>query len=147
MNRSALVSCFVVVASLFAAGCDNKPAGDAAKPADTSNPAAKADPKAEKPAAAAGASVASCDVIKTESLCRQYGEANISAAGADFLKNLCSTGTFKMEACPAAKRVGSCATQEGTKVYYSEGPFPMAADAAEKACKEGVPAGTWKAGQ
>lgn len=148
ITRSSLISCCIVVSALFVAGCDNKPAGDAAKPGEATSPSAKGEPKAaEKKAEPAGSTVASCDVIKTESICRQYAEANISAAGVDFLKNLCSTGTFKTEACPAAKRVGSCATQEGTKVYYSEGPFPMAADAAEKACKEGVPAGTWKAGQ
>lgn len=145
MTRSSLVLCTLMVSALFVAGCDNKPAGDSAKPGDSSA-SAKADPKgAEKKAEPAGNKVASCDVIKTESLCRQYGDANISAAGADFLKNMC-TGDFKMEACPAAKRVGSCVTQEGTKVYYSEGAFPMAADAAAKACKEGVPAGEWKAG-
>ncbi|TKC97876.1 hypothetical protein [Polyangium fumosum] len=144
-TRSSLALVAIVLFGLFGAGCENKPAAEGAKPGEA-KPEGKAEPKAEKKAAPASAKVASCNVIKAESICRQYGDANISAAGEDFLKNMC-TGEFKMEACPADKRVGSCATPEGTKVYYNEGPLPMAADAAAKACKEGVPAGEWKAGQ
>ena len=145
-TRSSLALVTIVFVGLFGAGCDNKPAAEGAKPGEA-KPEAKGEQKAEKKAEPASAKVASCNVIKTESLCRQYGDANISAAGADFLKNMCTGGEFKMEACPADKRVGSCVTPEGTKIFYNDGAFPMAADAAAKACKEGVPAGEWKAGQ
>lgn len=139
---------FVATSLAFAGlGCDSKPS-EGAKAGET-KAAEKTDTKSaakDEKAAPAGNKVASCNLIKTESLCRQYAEANISAAGEDFLKNLCTGGDFKMEACPADKRVGSCVTQEGTKVYYTEGPLPLTADAAAKSCKEGVPAGEWKAG-
>ena len=144
-TRTPLTLVAIVFFGLFGAGCDNKPAAEGAKPGEA-KPEGKAEQKAEKKAEPASAKVASCNVIKAESMCRQFGDANISAAGEDFLKNMC-TGEFKMAACPADKRVGSCATPEGTKIYYNDGPLPMAADAAAKACKEGVPAGEWKAGQ
>lgn len=90
---------------------------------------------------------ASCNVIQTESICREYGDKNIEAAGEDFLQKMCSglKGEFKMESCPKDKRVGTCATDEGTKVFYKDGAFPLDAAKAEKSCKEGVPAGQWKA--
>lgn len=143
--RSA-TSIFVLGAvALFAIGCEEKPG------ASTSSTAAK--PTGEKPAATAeakpapaAAKIASCNLIKSESMCREWGEQNISAAGEEFIKGLCTGGEYKNEACPADKRVGSCKTTEGTKVYYSDGALPLEAAQAEKACKEGVPAGEWKAG-
>jgi hypothetical protein len=133
-----------------AAGCgDQGPttaaSGSAAAAPKSAAPAAKS---AAPAAPAGGGQVASCNVIKVESLCREWGPDNIEAAGADSLKTTCTglTGEFKMEACPKDKRVGSCATPEGTKVYYTDGPLPLEAAAAEKSCKEGQPAGTWKAG-
>lgn len=100
-----------------------------------------------KSAAPAKAKIASCNLIKAEGICREYGSDNVEAAGMDFLKGLCTGGEFKEEACPANdKKVGACVTKEGTKVIYNDGPAPMDAAAAEKACKEGVPAGEWKKG-
>lgn len=137
----------LLAASILACtGCDDKaPASDPAK--TVSSGATKTVAMPEKKPEAAGAKIASCNMIKAEGLCRQYGDANISAAGMDFIKGLCTGGEFKQEACPKDKRVGSCATPEGTKVFYNDGPFPLAADKAEKQCKEGVPAGQWKAGE
>lgn len=146
MKTTALLLAALVTTSL--AGCGDKPADGAAsgsaKPADAKSSAPAG--KSAAPAADAKPKVASCNVIKSESLCREYGPKNIEAAGEDFIKGLCTGGEFKMEACPADKRVGSCATPEGTKVFYTEGAFPMEAAKAEKSCKEGVPAGEWKAG-
>lgn len=145
-SRSLLAAClFVAGLALPACGDSSAPASGApAKPGDTSA-AATAKPTAA--ATGGSAKVASCNSIKAESLCREYGDKNISAAGEDHLKKLCEgMGEFKMEACPKDKRVGSCATPEGTKVYYSEGGLPQDAAKAEKACKEGVPAGEWTKG-
>lgn len=135
-SRFTAVSLAFATLSVFV-GCEDKsvPAGPASASA------------AKSGAAAAGGKVASCNGIKAESICREWGPKNVEAAGEDFLKKTCEgLGDFKMEACPKDKRVGSCVTQEGTKVYYSEGGLPMEAAKAEKACKEGVPAGEWKAG-
>jgi hypothetical protein len=89
----------------------------------------------------------SCNLIKQESLCRQYGAPNIEAVGEKSLKELCDgmAGEFKSAPCPTEKRVGTCATPEGTKVFYREGPVAPSAEQAEKQCKQGVPAGEWKA--
>jgi hypothetical protein len=144
----------VVALAMAGVGCDSAPSADGAKsaagsakpssaPSSAASSAASSKPE-DKPA---GAKVASCNLIKAEGLCREYGEANISAAGEEFIKGLCTGGEFKLEACPNDKRVGSCVTQEGTKVWYNDGPAPLTADKAEKQCKEGVPAGEWKAGQ
>lgn len=141
-SSRSLVVAGLLVAGLALAGCgDNTASGSGA----TSKPGATGAAATAKPTAAAGGGkVASCNAIKTESLCREYGDKNISAAGEDHIKKMCEgMGEFKMEACPKDKRVGSCATPEGTKVYYSEGGFPQDAAKAEKACKEGVPAGEW----
>lgn len=147
--------CAFVSGVCFAAtGCEDKAATGAAGSATPAATAAKsADAKAGASAAAtskpaAGGKVASCNLIKAESICREYGDENVSAAGEEFLKSTCDTlqGELKMEACPKDKRVGSCATPEGTKVFYSDGGFPLDAAKAEKQCKEGVPAGEWKAG-
>ena len=100
-------------------------------------------------AAPAGGKVASCNYIKSESLCRQWGAGNLEVAGEEMLQKMCKEnhqGEYKKEPCPTAKRVGSCATPEGTKMYYNEGPLPLAADQAAKSCKEGMPAGTWTTG-
>lgn len=144
-SSRSLVAAGLFVVGLTLTGCgDSSAPGSAstAKPGDTS---AAGTAKPISAAAAGGGKVASCNAIKTESLCREYGDKNISAAGEDFIKKLCEgMGEFKMEACPKDKRVGSCATPEGAKVYYSEGGFPQEAAKAEKACKEGVPAGEWK---
>lgn len=146
-SSRSLVTAGLFVVGLALTGCGDNAApgsGATAKPGDT----AAASPA--KTAAATGGSsakVASCNSIKTESLCREYGDKNISAAGEDHIKKICEgMGEFKMEACPKDKRVGACATPEGTKVYYSEGGFPQDAAKAEKACKEGVPAGEWTKG-
>ncbi len=71
--------------------------------------------------------------------------ADGTAAGEDCIKGLCTGSEFKMEACPADKRVGSCSTPEGTRTFYTEGAYPMDAARAEKSCKE-ASAGEWKAG-
>jgi hypothetical protein len=142
----------VLVASLALAGCSEEPApasGGAAtaKPTSSSAPKANASAVATASAAATTASSYACASVKEESLCREYGSKNIEAAGVDFLKGICQgRGEWKEGTCPADKRVGSCATPEGTKVYYGDGPIPFNAASAEKACKEGVPAGEWKAG-
>ncbi len=142
VSASMIPACLVFASLSLLAGCDDKAGGAA------SASAAKSGAPATSGAPAAGGKTASCNVIKAESLCREYGSKNVEAAGEDFLKKTCDglKGDFKMEACPKDKRVGSCATPEGTKVFYSEGPLPLDAAAAEKSCKEGVPAGDWKAG-
>lgn len=90
---------------------------------------------------------ASCNLVQTESICREYADKNIEAAGEDLLQKICSgvKGEFKMESCPKDKRIGTCASDEGTKIFYKDGAFPFDAAKAEKSCKEGVPAGQWKA--
>jgi len=131
-NSVALVV-FVVIASLAATACKNDSSSSGAQD--------KGAKKEEK--------IASCDVIKQESMCREWSDANIAASGQSFLSDLCTgnlQGTFAMSACPKDKRVGACTTPEGTRVFYTDGPAPLDAAAAEKACKEGVPAGQWKAG-
>lgn len=145
MKTTVLVSSVLAASFLFACG-EKEPAAAGSGSAKASDAKSSAPAKSAAPAADAKPKVASCNVIKTESLCREYGSKNIEAAGEDFIKGLCTGGEFKMEACPADKRVGSCATPEGTKVFYTEGAFPMDAAKAEKSCKEGVPAGEWKAG-
>jgi hypothetical protein len=94
--------------------------------------------------AATKAQSASCETIKADSMCKEFGPGNIEAAGMDFLKNLCPDN-FKAAPCPADKRIGTCATPEGTKVFYSIGGYPIDAAKAQKNCAEGQPAGTWKA--
>ena len=142
----------VLLGAALLAGCEEKPASEgagSAKATDSGKTSdAKPDAKSAGATAPASAKIASCNLIKAESICREYGEANVSAAGEDTLKSTCDTleGAFKLEACPKDKRVGSCVTQEGTKIFYSEGAFPLEASAAEKQCKEGVPAWEWKAG-
>lgn len=137
----------LLVAGLALVGCGDNAApgsGSTAKPGNTGAASA-----AQTATAAAGGSakVASCNAIKTESLCREWGDQNISAAGEDHLKKICEgMGEFKMEACPKDKRVGSCKTPEVTKIFYSEGGLPQDEAKAEKACKEGVPAGEWTKG-
>jgi hypothetical protein len=136
----------VFAAALVGPGCENKPPAPAPAAPAVEKPAAKA-PAA--PAAPAGARLASCNVVKNEGMCREYGAANLAAAGEPMIKDLCTKnlqGEYKAEACPAPKRIGSCTTPEGTKVYYSDGPLPWTVEKAEKSCKEGIPAGTWKAG-
>lgn len=130
---------FVLVAGLAFAGCKDKAGSEGDKQEK------KGEGKQEKQEKKEG-KTASCNLVSQESLCRQYGPANVEAVGEKDLKSLCDglKGEFKMEACPKEKRVGSCVTPEGTKVFYSEGPLPLTADKAEKACKEGVPAGEWK---
>lgn len=134
----------VFLAALSFAGCKDKPASEGDKPEQKADekPEKKAD---EKPGQKEG-KIASCNLVSQESLCRQYGAANVEAVGEKDLKSLCDglKGEFKMAACPTDKRVGSCVTPEGTKVFYTEGGFPVTADKAEKACKEGEPAGDWK---
>jgi hypothetical protein len=133
---------FVLLAiTLACTGCEKKSSPDAEKTAE-GTPAAAAKP-------ATAGKLASCNFIKSESVCREYGEANLEAAGEESLKDTCTNnhqGEFKLEACPADKRVGACATPEGTKVFYTEGPLPLSADDAQKSCKEGQPAGEWKTG-
>lgn len=126
----------VLLAALPFAGCKESAGSEGSKQEK------KAEGKQEKKEG----KTASCNLVSQESLCRQYGPANVEAVGEKDLKSLCDglKGEFKMEACPKEKRVGSCVTPEGTKVFYSEGPLPLTADKAEKACKEGVPAGEWK---
>ena len=141
--RSLALSLVLVSASL-ASGCGDKTSTEGSS-------SAKAADKSAAPgarSAAAAAKPASCNLIKAESICREYGEKNVEAAGMEFLKSTCDglKGELKTEPCPKDKRVGSCVTQEGTKVFYTEGAFPMDAATAEKSCKEGQPAGEWKAG-
>ncbi len=116
---------------------DGKTAGPAAAATATAKPAA-AEPKKD--------GVASCDTIKGEMLCREWGYKNIEAVGNDSLKKTCDglQGAFATTACPADKRVGSCSSPEGKKIYYSGGKFSLSAADAEKNC-QGT-AGTWKAG-
>ena len=144
--RSLFAGLFIAGLTLVACGEKAAPdSGSAAKPGDKGASTAKPGATATAAAAPGGGKVASCNAIKTESICREYGDANISAAGEDFIKKMCEgMGEFKMEACPKDKRVGKCVTPEGTKVYYSEGGYPQDAAKGEKACKEGIPAGEWK---
>jgi hypothetical protein len=151
MNLESSRSILLMAAGLFVAGftltgCDDKatPDSGSSKPGNTSGASTA---KANATTAAGSGKVASCNAIKTESLCREYGDKNISAAGEEHIKKICEgMGEFKMEACPKDKRVGLCATPEGTKVFYSEGGFPQDAAKAEKACKEGIPEGVWTKG-
>jgi hypothetical protein len=94
-----------------------------------------------------GGKVGACNRIKTDSLCIQYGSANFEAAGEKYLRDFCKgmKAEFKLGPCPKDKLVGSCATPEGTKMYYRTGGYPYTAAKGEKACKEGMPKGTWKA--
>ena len=131
-------SCVAVVSLAVVGGCKDKGSeGDKQEK--------KGDDKSEK-GEKKDAKVASCNLVSQESMCRQYGAANVEAAGEKDLKSLCDgmKGEFKMAPCPKDKRVGACVTPEGTKIFYTDGPFPLAADKAEKSCKEGVPAGDWK---
>ncbi|NUP04952.1 MAG: hypothetical protein HOW73_02710 [Polyangiaceae bacterium] len=132
----------LAVSFLFAAGVALF-AGCGDKGSEGASASGSADAKGK------GGKVASCNVIKSESLCREYGDKNVAAAGEEFLKKTCDglKGEFKTEACPKEKRVGSCVTPEGTKVFYSDGGYPLEADKAEKNCKEGIPAGEWQAGK
>jgi len=142
VSRSFALS-FVFAAAALVAGCGDKTAtGGSASAGGSAAPGAKSG------APAAGGKTASCNLVTAESICREYGSKNVEAAGEDSLKTTCDglKGGFKMEACPKDKRVGSCVTQEGTKVFYTDGGFPQEAAKAEKSCKEGVPAGEWKAG-
>lgn len=132
----ALVPSLALLSALAIGGCKDEKAsgGDKQEKKDEG----KSEKKEGK--------TASCNLVTQESLCRQYAPANVEAVGEKDLKSLCDglKGDFKMEACPKEKRVGSCVTPEGTKVFYSEGPLPLSAEQAEKSCKEGVPAGAWK---
>ncbi len=146
-HRLSLPLALIATAALALGGCEDKttPAQGTASPPAT---AAKPGPTSAAAPEKAGGKVASCDAIKAEGLCREYGDANISAAGEEHIKKMCEgMGEFKLEPCPKDKRVGSCVTPEGTKVFYNEGPLPLTPEKAEKQCKEGVPAGEWKAGQ
>lgn len=140
------ISALILLAATFAfTGCKGKTTTSEA----TEGKPAAASPAAAKAAGSGGGKIASCNYIKAESLCREYGEANLEAAGEQSIKDMCGNnykGEFKLEACPKDKRVGSCVTPEGTKVFYNDGPLPLAADAAEKSCKDGIPAGEWKTG-
>lgn len=145
-SRLTLALLLGAAAALAMGGCEDKTAP--AQGTQSPTAAAAKSGTAAAPAKPAGGKIASCNAIKAEGLCREYGDANISAAGEDHIKKMCEgMGEFKLEACPKDKRVGSCVTPEGTKVFYNEGPAPLTADKAEKQCKEGVPAGEWKAGQ
>lgn len=146
-DRTPLSFALVAAAALAIGGCEDKTTPAQGTQSSTAAPAKSGAAAAPATPERAGGKVASCNAIKAESLCREYGDANISAAGEDHIKKMCEgMGDFKLEPCPKDKRVGSCATPEGTKVFYSEGPLPLPADKAEKQCKEGVPAGQWKAG-
>lgn len=138
-----------IVLATAALACSDQGGGAssaAAKPAADKSGAPAA--KSAAPAAAGG-QIASCNVIKAESMCREYSKDTVEAAGADSLKTTCTglQGEFKMDGCPKDKRVGSCVTPEGTKIFYTGGGYPIDAAKGEKNCKEGVPAGEWKAGQ
>jgi hypothetical protein len=137
--RHVLAACFVL-GGLTLAACkdDAKSEGGDKKSADKEEKADKKESKKDD-------KVASCNRVKTDSFCSQYGSKNIEAAGEDFLKKGCDDmkGSYAKEACPADKRVGSCTSPEGVKVFYKDGPAPLDAAAAEKNCKE-VLAGTWK---
>jgi hypothetical protein len=100
-------------------GCENKGASNSGTRSTTV-------------AAPTAAQVASCNSIDSESLCREWGAANIEAAGLDSLKGLCAGGAFKVEPCPKDKRVGSCVTPEGTKISYAIGGYPSKPDTAAK---------------
>jgi ABC-type phosphate transport system substrate-binding protein len=146
-SSRSLVAAALFVVGLTLTACGDQKAPDSGAPAKPGDTAAASTAKSTAPTAGGSAKVASCNAIKTESLCREYGDKNISAAGEDHIKKICEgMGEFKMEACPKDKRVGSCATPEGTKVFYSDGGFPQDAAKAEKSCKEGVPAGEWTKG-
>jgi hypothetical protein len=129
-QRICLVA-FVLSSFVSPLACKGDSSGGGDKKSD--------DKKAEK--------IASCDLIKQESMCREWGDANVQASGESFLKDMCTNslkGNYAASACPKDKRVGACTTPEGTKVFYNDGPAPLDAATAEKMCKEGVPAGTWK---
>jgi len=130
------ITIFIILGFTTLTACDKKPSDDLAPAVRGSGSKAEA------------AAAASCNTIKSESMCREYGSRNIEAAGVDFLKSTCTAqqGEFKEEPCPKEDRVGSCVTQEGTKVYYSGGGYPSEPEKAAKACAEELPAGEWKAG-
>ena len=139
-----LIATSALAVGCMAAGCEDKAATtDASAEGAKSGAAASGSAKAAAPKVER---VASCNTRKSDSMCREYAEANIDAGGEEFIRGLCTEGEFKMEACPKDARVGVCKTQEGSKVFYSDGGLPLEASAAEKACKEGLPAGEWSAG-
>ncbi len=144
MKRPTLTA-IILASALPLGGCDDKPS-DAPATDSSSSSAASTKPAGAKSAQPKRDRVASCNFRKESSVCREYGEDNIDAAGEEFIRGLCKEDEFKMEACPKDGRVGTCKTQEGTEVFYSDGGFPRTAPDAEKACKEGVPAGEWSAG-
>src|SRR4051794_37262758 len=62
-----------------------------------SSPSASASASASgDKAKAGGGKIASCNLIKTESLCREYGSKNIESGGEDFIKGLCTGGEYKL---------------------------------------------------
>jgi hypothetical protein len=150
VSLRSLLPVSLLAAALTGCGDEAKPAAGGSTSKPEGSAAAKAAPTSTATAtsaAAAGPKVVSCSSVKEESSCKEFGPKNIEAAGLDFLKSLCTgKGTYSEAECPKDKRVGSCATPEGTKVFYADGPIPFDAAKGEKACKEGVPPGEWKAG-
>ena len=92
--------------------------------------------------------VGSCNRIKIDSKCTQFYEANF-VAGEDYLKQFCDLGkgVFKLEPCPKDKRIGSCVTHEGTKIYYSIGGTKHSAAELKKDCTQGIHKGKWLPGK
>ena len=135
MNITSLATTtLLILCGTFAVGCDDK--------ADATGTTASSSSENKKAAAPKSNRIGSCDVKKTDGYCRQFGEKNFEAAGKEHLESMCH-GTFSLKACPGEKAVGTCATPEGSKVFYSDGPIPTTAASGKKQCAEGIPKGKW----
>lgn len=131
----------LLLAGVSATGCGGQ--ADAAPGAGSTN--ASATP-ASAPAAAtpAAAKVASCNSQKDMGTCREYGPTHIEARGQDMLKLTCADGVFKLEPCPTAKSVGSCARKDGTDFFYSESSYAFTPETAKGSCIDHPAGGEWK---
>ena len=81
--------------------------------------------------------LASCDLESDRGTCTDY--ASVSGSfGVE--RALCRTarGDFRLKACPARGRIGSCVFEEGeVKRYYEGGEHGFTADAARADCEHG----------
>lgn len=74
----------------------------------------------------AGDKVASCNMPTLQS-CREYRGGNL-ALGTESLTKLCAIGGFTLTEtpCPMEGRIGVCAMNEGTDVFYGDYAIPKA---------------------
>lgn len=93
-------------------------------------PAGPPDPSAVK---------ASCNHVKTLSVCDDYTADAFKVLGDGMHKSGCtaSNGVWAATPCPAEKAAGTCLSAEGRyRRYYNDGNIPYKADSAAKDCKD-----------